>query len=144
KRFDKKSFKHNNSDACYKCGRIGHYARDCKVKDKIKSLNLDDNIKDSLCKILLNSSPEESGPDNSGGEESHTSEDLRVLHDESYISSSDGECMPCQIGETCEDKQNTDEFYKLYSQFKDLNLNVISSDDWIEMIKLIDDPIIRS
>ncbi|TMW80500.1 hypothetical protein EJD97_019099, partial [Solanum chilense] len=112
------------------------------VKDKIKSLNLDDDIKDSLCKILVNSSPEESGPDNSGEEESHTSEDLRVLHDENYISSPDGECMPCQLGETCEDKQNTDEFYKLYSQFKDLNLNVIGSDDWIEMIKLIDDPII--
>uniref|UniRef100_A0A3Q7IDZ6 Uncharacterized protein n=1 Tax=Solanum lycopersicum TaxID=4081 RepID=A0A3Q7IDZ6_SOLLC len=88
--------------------------------------------------------PNGSGHDDSGGEESHTSEDLTVLHDESYISSSDGECMPCQIGESCEDKQNTDEFYKLYSQFKDLNLNVISSDDWIEMIKLIDDPIIRS
>uniref|UniRef100_A0A3Q7GK02 CCHC-type domain-containing protein n=1 Tax=Solanum lycopersicum TaxID=4081 RepID=A0A3Q7GK02_SOLLC len=142
-RSDKKSFRHN-SDACYKCGRVGHYARDCKVKDKIKSLNLDDNIKDSLCKILLNSSPEGSGPDDSGGEESYTSEDLRVLHDESYISSSDRECTPCKKGETCEDEQNTDEFYKLYSQFKDLNINVISSDDWIEMIKLIDDPIIRS
>ena len=41
-------------------------------------------------------------------------------------------------------EQNTDDFYKLYVQFKDLNINVISSDNWVEMLKMIDDPIIRS
>ncbi|KAG5568028.1 hypothetical protein H5410_064956 [Solanum commersonii] len=51
----KKFYKNNKSNAYHKCGRIGHYARDCKVKDKIKSLDLEDNIKDSLYKILLNS-----------------------------------------------------------------------------------------
>ena len=50
--------KSNRSNACYKYGGVGHYAKDCRVKDKIKNLDIDDNIKDSLYKILLNSSKE--------------------------------------------------------------------------------------
>uniref|UniRef100_A0A3Q7IE97 CCHC-type domain-containing protein n=1 Tax=Solanum lycopersicum TaxID=4081 RepID=A0A3Q7IE97_SOLLC len=102
---ERKISKYDKSNACYKCGRIRHYARDCKVKDKIKSLNLDENIKDTLCKILLNLSSEGSSHDNSENEESHTSEDLRALHNEDYIPSSEEECLPCQIGQPCEDKE---------------------------------------
>ena len=142
---ERKISKHDKYNACYKCGRIEHYSRDCKVKDKIKILDLDEKIKDSLCKILLNSSPEGSSQDNSESEESHTSEDLGVLHEEDYIPSSEEECLPCQIRESCEDKeQNTDNFYKLYAQFKDLNINVMSSYNWVKMLKMIDDPIIMS
>ncbi|XP_070010111.1 uncharacterized protein [Nicotiana sylvestris] len=74
--------KSKNPKAYYKSGRVGHYARDCKIKE----LDLDDHIKDSLYKILLNSSPEIS--DNDEGTSS-TREDLRVLHEESYTSSSE-------------------------------------------------------
>ncbi|XP_070010101.1 uncharacterized protein [Nicotiana sylvestris] len=72
----KGSIKSKNPQACYKCGRVGHYAKYCKIKDKIKELDLDDHIKDSLCKILLNSSPEISDTDKGS---SSTSEDLRVF-----------------------------------------------------------------
>ncbi|KAG5572776.1 hypothetical protein H5410_062542 [Solanum commersonii] len=44
----------NKSDTCHKYGRYGHYAKDCRVKEKIKNLDIDDNLKDSLYKIMLN------------------------------------------------------------------------------------------
>lgn len=44
---EKKGFiKSDKPNACYKCGRLDHYAKDCKVKENIKSLNIDENIKD--------------------------------------------------------------------------------------------------
>ncbi|KAH0773879.1 hypothetical protein KY290_011016 [Solanum tuberosum] len=118
-------------------------AMDCKVKDKIKSLDLEDNIKDSLYKILVNSSSKISSPYNSDREESSTSEDLKVLHEEDCMSSFEEECMSCQFGQPCDNKDK-DRFYQLYSQFKDLNINVISNDNWVEMLRMIDDPTLRS
>ncbi|KAH0730057.1 hypothetical protein KY289_001245 [Solanum tuberosum] len=148
-------YKNNKSNVCHKCGRIGHYVRDCKVKDKIKSLDLEDNIRDSLYKILLNSSLENFSPKNSDEEKSSTSEDLKVLHEEDYMSSSEEECTSCQISKSCDNKDK-DKSYQLYSQFKDLYINVINSqfkdlyinvisnDNWVEMLRMIDDPTLRS
>lgn len=37
-----------------------------------------------------------------------------------------------------------DELYQLYCQFKDLDINVISNENWVEMLRKIDDPTLRS
>ncbi|KAG5590173.1 hypothetical protein H5410_040687 [Solanum commersonii] len=63
---------YNRSDTCHKCERFGQYAKDCRVKGKIKSLDIGDNIKDSLYKIMLNSDLEKSGSENSSDEGSST------------------------------------------------------------------------
>ncbi|XP_059309915.1 uncharacterized protein LOC132061056 [Lycium ferocissimum] len=111
--------KSKNPKACYKCGRVGHFYKNCKVKEKIKALNIDDDLREFLYKILLNSDPE---PEDDSGKESDSSsnpssdEDIRVLDEESYISTgSDDECQPCQLGQPCVKAKEDDEFYKLVS-----------------------------
>ena len=74
--------------------------------------------------------------------ESSTSEDLKLLHEEDYISSSEEECRSCPIGQPYD--KDRDEFCQLYSKFKDLNINVKSNDNWVEILRMIDDPTLRS
>ncbi|KAG5586251.1 hypothetical protein H5410_046685 [Solanum commersonii] len=73
KRFYKSRQKFNKTDDCYNCGRFGHYAKDCRVKENIKNLDIDDNIKKSLSKIMLNSDLGESEIEYNSHEESSTS-----------------------------------------------------------------------
>ncbi|PHT45086.1 hypothetical protein CQW23_14244 [Capsicum baccatum] len=95
---------------CYnKCEITYHYAKDCKVKNKNKNLNIDEEMKQSLCKILLNSSLENSNPDQSDEEELSADEGLRDLQNEDYMSSED-ECLPYYIGQPCDNKDEDDFF----------------------------------
>ncbi|KAG5579249.1 hypothetical protein H5410_049876 [Solanum commersonii] len=132
----------NKSDTCHKCERYGHYAKDCRVKEKIKNLDIDDNLKDSLYKIMLNSDSE-SGSVYSSREYSSTSEDLKALQQEEYLTSED-ECSPCQQGMACENDDDRDDLYKIYEQFKELSLNVIDNDKVIELLQNIKDSEIRA
>ncbi|KAG5632979.1 hypothetical protein H5410_004696 [Solanum commersonii] len=133
---------YNKSDTCHKCGRFGHYAKDCRVKEKIKSLDIEGNIKDFLYKIMLNSDSGKSDPDSSSSESS-TSEDLKALQQEDYLTPKD-ECSPCQQGMACEKNNEEDDLYKIYDQFKELSLNVIDNDKVLELLQNIKDPEIRA
>ncbi|KAG5611426.1 hypothetical protein H5410_022707 [Solanum commersonii] len=76
-------------------------------------------------------------------EYSSTSEDLKALQQEEYLTSED-ECSPCQQGMACEKDDDEDDLYKIYEQFKELSLNVIDNDKVIELLQNIKDPEIRA
>ncbi|XP_059292105.1 uncharacterized protein LOC132045543, partial [Lycium ferocissimum] len=80
--------KSKNPKACYMCGRVGHFYKDCKVKEKIKNLDIDNDLKEILYKILLNSQLENSSFQSDESRDSSSEEDIRVLDNASYISTS--------------------------------------------------------
>ncbi|KAG5591109.1 hypothetical protein H5410_041623 [Solanum commersonii] len=67
---------------------------------------------------------------------SSTSEDLKALQQEDYMTLED-ECSPCQQGMTCEKDDDEDGLYKIYSQFKELSINVIDNDNVLELLQSI-------
>ncbi|KAG8612177.1 hypothetical protein MANES_S095214v8, partial [Manihot esculenta] len=44
---------------CYRCGKRGHYANKCRVKQQIQALTIDEDLKEALAKILLNETDSE-------------------------------------------------------------------------------------
>ncbi|KAG5605044.1 hypothetical protein H5410_026536 [Solanum commersonii] len=64
----------------------------------------------------------------SSQEESSASEDLKALHQEDYMSSKEN-CLPYQQGLECnKEGEKEDDLYKIYSQFKEMSINVIDND----------------
>uniref|UniRef100_A0A7N0V3I5 CCHC-type domain-containing protein n=1 Tax=Kalanchoe fedtschenkoi TaxID=63787 RepID=A0A7N0V3I5_KALFE len=106
---------------CYKCGRIGHYANKCRMKDKIKNLNLDEELKDSLKKLLINSESETESNSNSETE-TDSSENTEIRNLNETTDSEDNACC---------------------SSYND-SLNVLKGNDLIEFLQSIKDKELRS
>ncbi|KAK4357484.1 hypothetical protein RND71_023094 [Anisodus tanguticus] len=119
---------------------------DCKVKEKIKALNIDEDLRDTLSKLLLNSEPENSCFKSDIAQDSSSDEDIRVLNNKKYISSyTKEECMPCQLEQPfSSNNKEEDEFYNIFSQFKDMNVNVLNGNNLMELLRMIKDPNTRS
>ncbi|KAG5576987.1 hypothetical protein H5410_057121 [Solanum commersonii] len=91
---------------------------------------------------MLNSNSERSESEGSSSGSS-TSEDLKALQEEDYMTSED-ECSPCQQGMAYEKDDDEDDLYKIYSQFKELSINVIDNDKVLELLESIKDLEIRA
>uniref|UniRef100_A0A7N1A5Q4 Peptidase A2 domain-containing protein n=1 Tax=Kalanchoe fedtschenkoi TaxID=63787 RepID=A0A7N1A5Q4_KALFE len=115
------------------------------MKDKIKNLNLDKEIKDSLKKLLINS---ESETESDSKTETETNS-LGNTEIGNLSDTSEGEFNACctSCDKTClkQDNSNEDEIYKLISQFKDTDsLNVLKGNDLIEFLQSIKDKELRT
>ena len=74
---------------CFKYGKVGHFKKDCKVKNKINNLNISDDLKYILCKVMLNSS--ESKSRNGSDNEDDANQLLDTDEEDSSQTSSDQE-----------------------------------------------------
>uniref|UniRef100_A0A7N0UU70 Peptidase A2 domain-containing protein n=1 Tax=Kalanchoe fedtschenkoi TaxID=63787 RepID=A0A7N0UU70_KALFE len=113
------------------------------MKDKIKNLNLDEELKDSLKKLLINSESEtESSSDTETETDSSGNTELGNLN-ETTESEDNACCSSCE--KPCSKQDSEDEIYKLISQFKDNDsLNVLKGNDLIEFLQSIKDKELRS
>ncbi|KAK9663673.1 hypothetical protein RND81_O220300, partial [Saponaria officinalis] len=126
-----------NKIVCFKCNKIGHYAKDCWTKKTISTLVIDDNIKDKLYKLFLTS-------DNDEAYSSSSENEIKNMDNDSYFSdSSDSTCEPCLKGKECV-KNNDDDLYNLISQFEEHQINVLDNNNWVELLKVVKDPETRS
>ena len=55
----KKTNKKKKQIVCYKCGKVGHYKSNCKVKQQINELDISETLKDKLMDIFIIHSSED-------------------------------------------------------------------------------------
>ncbi|KAG5599211.1 hypothetical protein H5410_030581 [Solanum commersonii] len=120
---------------CYKCGNFDHIAPNCKF-EKLKTLELDEEIHDKVYSFLYTSGSKSDYDSDSGSEEEI---DLLGLSDSNQHDKINT-CNACH-GDIC--SCENDEFYKLQSQFEDLNINTITTDNVIELLKEVTDNNLR-
>jgi len=77
--------------------------------------------------------------------DSSTSKGLRVLQEDNYVSSFEDEQEFCNIGQCSNHCCNTeDDLFNIYFQFTNLKINVLTNVSMLELLRVINDPELRS
>ncbi|KAG5599891.1 hypothetical protein H5410_031261, partial [Solanum commersonii] len=113
---------------CYNCGHFGHIAPNCKLTN-LKTLELDGDTYEKVYGLLYTSGSDDDYESNSGS-------NIELLDLSDNDNNGDNPCTTCQ-GNDCYFED--DEIYKLQLQFQDFNINTITSDNVIELLKEITD-----
>ncbi|GAV69326.1 LOW QUALITY PROTEIN: zf-CCHC domain-containing protein/MP domain-containing protein, partial [Cephalotus follicularis] len=112
---------------CYNCGKTGHIAKYCYIRKQIKKLELTEDHKNQIFKIIDNQSPEE-GESDYFSTSSTKIQAIKNSSSESEFSSNNSKiktcnCNNCIIGTTCDKIDNSELKLEYLLKLKDLITN---------------------
>ncbi|KAG5596060.1 hypothetical protein H5410_037292 [Solanum commersonii] len=118
---------------CYKYGKFGHIAQNCRL-EKLKTLELEEDMHDKIYCFLYTSGSEPDYDDDDDYSEIGSETDKPETSGNTQSTTLDA--CKCR-GDICFCEHA--EFYKLQSQFEDMNVNTLTFDNVIEILKEVTD-----
>ncbi|MFS7950979.1 putative transcription factor interactor and regulator CCHC(Zn) family [Helianthus anomalus] len=135
--FQKKKQGKQDIVICYKCGRQGHYSKDCYTKKNINELNISDELKEQINKILIyDNSSENSISDYSDNDLNNSEDSNSESSSEDNMCECIGPCI-CEIDGTINSlTENNKDLFELLEKIDDKEVKQIYLKQLKEKYKL--------